>query len=55
LLANDPMVGKWYAAKKDERAKLKTVIALMRKLPLALWHIARGEKFDAEKLLKVAV
>jgi transposase len=55
LLANDPMVGKWYEAKKDERAKIKTVIALMRKLPLALWHIARGERFDAGKLLKVAV
>ncbi|HEY5139069.1 MAG TPA: transposase, partial [Methylococcales bacterium] len=55
LLANDPMVGKWYEAKKDERAKLKTVIALMRKLPLALWHIERGERFDAGKLLKVAV
>jgi hypothetical protein len=49
------MVGKWYQAKKDERAKLKTVIALMRKLPLALWHIARGETFAAGKLLKVAV
>jgi transposase len=55
LLVNDPLVGKWYEAKKDERAKLKTVIALMRKLPLALWHIARGERFDAGKLLKVAV
>jgi len=55
LLVNDPLVGKWYEAKKDDRAKLKTVIALMRKLPLALWHIARGERFDAGKLLKVAV
>jgi transposase len=55
LLVNDPLVGKWYKAKKDDRAKLKTVIALMRKLPLALWHIARGERFDAGKLLKVAV
>lgn len=55
LLVNDPLVSKWYKAKKDERAKLKTVIALMRKLPLALWHIARGERFDASKLLKVAI
>jgi transposase len=55
LLVNDPMVNKWYEAKKDERVKLKTVVALMRKLPLALWHIARGERFDAGKLLKVAV
>ena len=55
LLINDPKVGKWYEAKKDDRAKLKTVIALMRKLPLALWHIARGETFDAGKLLKAAV
>jgi transposase len=55
LLVNDPLVGKWYEAKKDDRAKLKTVIALMRKLPLALWHIARGARFEAGKLLKVAV
>ena len=55
LLVNDPMVSKWYEAKKDERVKLKTVVALMRKLPLALWHIARGEKFNAEKLFKVTV
>jgi len=55
LLVNDPLVSKWYKAKKDDRAKLKTVIALMRKLPLALWHIARGERFDASKLLKVAI
>jgi hypothetical protein len=41
LLVNDPMVKKWYEAKKDERAKLKTVLALMRKLPLALWHRVR--------------
>lgn len=52
LLAKDPRVGDWYDAKKDEKAKLKTVIALTRKLPLALWHVARGESFDAGKLLK---
>jgi len=55
LLIKDPLIDKWYKAKKDDRAKLKTVIALMRKLPLALWHIARGERFDASKLLKIAV
>ena len=55
LLIKDPLIDKWYKAKKDDRAKLKTVIALMRKLPLALWHIARGEQFDASKLLKIAV
>ena len=55
LLVKDPLIEKWYKAKKDDRAKLKTVIALMRKLPLALWHIARGERFDASKLLKIAI
>jgi len=55
LLVNGPLVGKWYEPQKDDSAKLETVIVLMCKLPLTLWHIARGERFDARKLLKVAV
>ena len=37
----------------NPKAKNKTVIALMRKLSKALWHIARGQAFDPTKLLSV--
>jgi hypothetical protein len=30
--------------------KIKAVVALMRKLARALWHVARGKSFDAAKL-----
>jgi transposase len=53
LINNDPVVKAWYQKKVDTRAKNKTVIALMRKLAKALWHVARGERFDATKLLSV--
>ncbi|MDA9004009.1 transposase [bacterium] len=53
LLQNDAWVKRWYQAKLDPRMKMKTVIALMRKLSKAIWHIARGEKFDAKKLLSL--
>lgn len=53
LIHNDAVVKAWYQRKVDTRAKNKTVIALMRKLAKALWHLARGERFDASKLLTV--
>jgi hypothetical protein len=31
------------------------VIALMRKLAKALWHVARGQRFDARKLVMTTV
>jgi transposase len=43
----------WYAtkvARQGEQAKIKAVVAVMRKLVLALWHVARGQSFDAHKL-----
>jgi transposase len=54
LIKNDPVVKAWYQAKVNPKAKNKTVIALMRKLAKALWHVGRGEQFDARKLLTVA-
>ncbi len=53
LIKNDPHVKVWFQKKADPRAKNKTVIALMRKLAKALWHIGRGERFDAHQLLTV--
>jgi transposase len=50
LIKNNPVARAWYQAKVDPRAKNKTVIAIMRKLVKALWHVGRGECFDAQKL-----
>lgn len=52
LIGGDPIISAWYNAKKDDKAKLKTVVALMRKLSLALWHVACGAVFAPEKLFK---
>lgn len=51
LLRSDPVIARWYAAKQDGKAKLKAVIALVRKLALALWYLVRGQRFDARKLV----
>jgi transposase len=56
LLQADPVVGAWYRKKVERdgnRAKTKAVVAVMRKLARALWHVARGEAFDATKLFDV--
>jgi transposase len=54
LIKNDPVVKAWYQAKVDARFKNKTVIAVMRKLAKALWHLGQGERFDARQLFTVA-
>lgn len=51
LIQKDPVIGQWYQAKADPKVKMKTVIACLRKLAKALWHVARGERFDARKLV----
>ena len=51
LIKSDPVVARWYGGKQDGQAKLKAVIAVVRKLAMALWHVARGQKFDAGRLL----
>ena len=53
LLKNNPIIKVWFDKKVDPRAKKKTVVALMRKLAKALWHVARGELFDARKLVTI--
>lgn len=53
LLQGDPVVAAWYARKVKRdggKAKTKAVVALMRKLARALWHVSRGQAFDASKL-----
>jgi transposase len=53
LIQRDPVVRAWYQKKVKRdggRGKIKAVVAVSRKLTLALWHVARGERFDATKL-----
>jgi len=54
LIKSHAVVKAWYLNKVDPRAKNKTVIAVMRKLSKALWHVGRGEKFDATKLFTIS-
>ncbi|NQY01498.1 MAG: transposase [Flavobacteriaceae bacterium] len=53
LLQRDAIVRQWYLRKVDPKAKNKTVIAVMRKLSKALWHVARVKKYDASLLFSV--
>lgn len=53
LVQKNPVVRAWYAKKvrrQGGHAKSKAVVAIMRKLVLALWHVAHGALFDATKL-----
>lgn len=57
LLQADPIVRAWYAKKVKRQggfAKSKAVVAIMRKLTMALWHVAAGVTFDARKLFNVS-
>jgi transposase len=51
-LQTDAVVKAWYNKKLERNGGvgLKAVVALMRKLLAALYHVARGEKYDARKL-----
>jgi transposase len=56
LLQTDPIVAAWCRARKSyggESGKRKAIVAVMRKLVRALWHVARGSAFDASKLFDV--
>jgi len=43
---------RWYEAKvaRDGGCKKKAIVALMRKLAAALWHVGQGEAFDEARL-----
>lgn len=56
LLQREPHFKAWYLRKVDReggKRKQKAVVALMRKLASALWHVARGQEFDPTKLFDV--
>ena len=56
MIHHDPIARSWYQTKvkaNSGRDKTKYVVALMRKLACALWHVGHGEAFDARKLFTV--
>jgi hypothetical protein len=53
LIQTDPRFKAWYGrkvARSDGKYKGKALVALMRKLAKALWHVSRGGTFDSSKL-----
>jgi len=53
FIQRDEVVKAWYTAKVQRlggRAKTSAVVAVMRKLALALWHVGQGSRFDATRL-----
>lgn len=53
LVKNDALIAAWYRSRGGYRGnrKLIALVAVMRKLVRALWHVARGAAFDATKLV----
>jgi transposase len=56
LVQRDQIVRAWYLkkVKRDGGRKLKALVAVMRKLASALWHVAQGKRFDSSKLFDVS-
>jgi len=52
----DAIVQAWYAAKvkRDGGSKARAVVALMRKLVRALFHVARGAPMNTDGLFDVS-
>lgn len=55
MVASDAVVRAWYQRRESFRAehKLSALVAVMRKLIQAIWHVARGQAFDATRLFDV--
>jgi transposase len=53
LIRNDPRIAAWFRERGGFRGghKLVAIVAVMRKLIRALWHVARGTPFDSGKLI----
>jgi transposase len=56
LVYQNVVVKAWYERKlaRDGGVKKKAIVAIMRKLAGALWHVGHGARFDATKLFDVA-
>jgi len=55
LIKTDSVAKAWYCRKvaRDGGKKMKALIAIMRKLAKALWHVAHGSEFDTRKLFDI--
>jgi transposase len=53
LVHQDTRIAQWYRSRAGYRGghKLVAIVAVMRKLIRALWHVARGAEFDSSKLV----
>ncbi len=54
-IKSDAVVRAYYEAKRarDGGASQRAIVAIMRKIARALWHLAQGQAFDAAKLFDV--
>jgi len=53
FVQRDPVVRAWYRKKVARDGRLpryNALVAVMRKLGMAIWHVARGSPFDSRKL-----
>jgi transposase len=55
MIGNDPTVHAWYVRRRRYvvGSKISAVVAVMRKLVRAVFHVARGSVYDARKLFDV--
>jgi transposase len=56
LIQKEPLMAQWYEKKVSRdggRMKMKAVVAVMRKLARALWHVGQGQPFDITQLIDV--
>jgi hypothetical protein len=55
LVQSDPIIARWYRSKvaRDGGFGSKALIAVMRKMAKALWHVRQGNVFDSSKLFDV--
>jgi transposase len=56
LIREDQVVRTWYekkVARDGGKKRKKAIVAVMRKLLRALWHVGRGETLDTSKLFDV--
>jgi transposase len=55
-IKSDPVVRSWFEAKvvRDGGKKPRAIVAVMRKLAMGLWHVARGNAFDSSKLFELS-
>ena len=58
FVQRDPVVRAWYRKKVARDGRLpryNALVAVMRKLGMAIWHVARGHPFDSGKLFDLKV